>query len=290
MVGESSKRRPRALAVAPQASLSRPSRVLRTARWLPSGRSLAIGFALILAAGAAYLVARETSVFSVESIEVEGAPPALGAEIRTALAPLVGTSLVTFSSEAADRRLAGLPAVARARYDRDFPHTLRVAVRVEIAVAILRRGADAWSISRSGRVLGELGRGAYPPLPRIWLPASTEVTVGVPIGDSIRRPLQLASLIRSEGFRARVMIVREDAQGRLSLDLASGREVRLGDAEDLPLKLAVAETVLPKAVDARYVDVSVPSRVVAGYGTPSAGSETSSAASSNGTYNSQVSG
>jgi cell division protein FtsQ len=246
---------------------------------------------LLFAAGGAYLVARETSVFAVETIEVEGAPPSLATEIRTALAPMVGTSLVGFSSAAADRHLAGLPAVAEAHYDRDFPHTLRVSVRVEEPVAILRQGAAAWTVSRSGRVLGELARGSYPPLPRIWLPAAAEVTVGVPVGTSIARPLLIASVVRSEHFRARVMVVREDAQGRLSLDLASGRELRLGEAEDLPLKLAVAEAVLPKAEDAAYVDVSVPSRAVAGYATTGAGAASSSATSPTGTAtDSQFSG
>src|SRR5207244_7217907 len=97
----------------------------------PTGRSLAVGFGLLLAAGGAYLIARETSIFAVQRIDVRGAPPALAEQIRTALAPLTGKSLVSFSRSDADRRLAGLPQIAQARYDRDFPHTLRVIVNVE---------------------------------------------------------------------------------------------------------------------------------------------------------------
>jgi hypothetical protein len=51
-------------------------------RFAPSGRSLAIGAALVLLAGGLYVLARETSMFAVRSIEVDGAAPALATEVR----------------------------------------------------------------------------------------------------------------------------------------------------------------------------------------------------------------
>jgi hypothetical protein len=51
------------------------------------------------------------------------------------------------------------------------------------------------------------------------------------------------------------------------LQLTSGREVRLGDPSNLAVKLAVAAAVLPRSEGALYVDVSVPTRAVAGYAT-----------------------
>ena len=53
--------------------------------------------------------------------------------------------------------------------------------------------------------------------------------------------------------------------GELSLQLASGTELRLGDSGDVRLKLAIARQILPIAGRAAYVDVSVPERPVAGY-------------------------
>ena len=56
----------------------------------------------------------------------------------------------------------------RRRFDRDFPHTLRVRVRLERPVAVLRRGPDAWLVSvlgararapRSGRIRDCRGSG-----------------------------------------------------------------------------------------------------------------------------------
>src|SRR5581483_7512794 len=95
----------------------------------------------------------KTSVFAVRRIEIEGAPPTLAAQIRTALEPLEGKSLVSFSRSDADRRVAGFPQIASVRYDRDFPHTLRVMVTVEKAVAVLRKASEAWLVSATGRVL-----------------------------------------------------------------------------------------------------------------------------------------
>ena len=64
----------------------------------------------------------------------------------------------------------------------------------------------------------------------------------------------------------------------LTLILRSGLEVRLGDATDVPLKLAVAAKVLPLvAADTRYVDVSVPERPVAGSVFHAAGAAAASA-------------
>jgi cell division protein FtsQ len=260
------ERRRRTPARAQTATLPRRApRLTRLAPWLPSGRSLAIGFGLVAAAAGAYVVARESSVFAIRRVEVQGAPPALAARIRSALEPLDGVSLVSFSRSSADRRLAGLPQIAHVRYDRDFPHTLKVAVSVEQSVAILRRATEAWLVSASGRVLGTLQPGRYPPLPRIWLAAETDVAVGAQVDTG--EAVAVAAALRDAHFPGRVLAVREDGGGQLVLQLESGREVRLGDFGDLAVKLAVAAAILPRSEGALYIDVSVPTRAVAGYAT-----------------------
>jgi cell division protein FtsQ len=218
---------------------------------------------LIALAGGAYLIARETSIFAVQRIDVQGAPPALAARIRAALQPLAGSSLVSFSRSDADGRLSAIPQIATVHYDRDFPHTLRVRVTVEQPVAVLRRATDAWLVSSTGRVLAALRPGSYPPLPRIWLAAETGVAVGAPIETG--NAVTVATALRDAHFPLHVLAVRDDGNGQLVLQVSGGREVRLGDTSNLRVKLAVAAAVLPRAPDALYVDVSVPTRAVAGY-------------------------
>jgi cell division septal protein FtsQ len=220
---------------------------------------------LLVLAGGGYAIARETSVFAVERIDVQGVPPALGARIRAALAPVEGTSLVSFSRGSADRRLTGFPQIAHVSYDRDFPHTLHVYVTVEPAVAIVRRGPDAWLVSAGGRVLGMLEPGSYPPLPRIWLAAETSVTVGGTVETG--RSAVVAAALTRQRLPVHVVAIRDDGADGIVIQLPGGREVRLGDTSNLAVKLAVAAAILPQSPDASYVDVSVPTRAVAGYQT-----------------------
>jgi len=113
-------------------------RELDVLRFVPSGRSFAIGISVVLFAGGLYAVARETSMFAVRSIQVEGASPALAAEIRSELTSLDGRSLVALNGDAVGRRVDGLAAVRTAVVDRAFPQELqRARCMAEIPVVAL---------------------------------------------------------------------------------------------------------------------------------------------------------
>ena len=236
-------------------------------RALPSGRSLLLGFAIVLGAGGLYLLARATPMFALGRIEVEGAPPAVAGHVRAALEPLQGRSLLALDSAEVERRLAALPDVAEARYDRAFPHTLRVVVRPEHAVAVARRGPKAWLVAASTHAIGAVRPDAHPSLPRIWLAHSPEPEVGAPVSDRFGlRAVRALALARRAHFHGRVRTVRVRERD-LTFLLWSGLELRLGELRAIPLKLAVASKVLPRLVAAGgylYLDVSVPERPVAG--------------------------
>jgi cell division protein FtsQ len=243
-------------------------------RALPSGRSLLIGFTIVAAAVGLYALARFTPMFAVQRIEVEGAPPQVAAHVRAALAPLEGTSLLALKGGAVQRALAPLTDVSTARYDRDFPHTLRVIVRPETPVAVARRGADAWLVSGDGRVIASVPLGTQRSLPRVWLGGSDDPERGAALTDqpAVRAVRALARARRSR-FSQRILFVRF-REHDLTFVLGSGLELRLGDVRALPLKLAVAAQVLPELVQSgsyTYLDVSVPGRPVAGSNSQPAG-------------------
>ncbi len=234
------------------------------ARLLPSGRSLLAAFGMLAVAAVSYAVARETAVFAVRSVEVDGAPPAVAQQVRRALRDELGTSLVRIDLARARERVAGLPTVAAAAFDRAFPHTLRVRVVPERPVAVLRQGADAWLVSARGRVMAALARGSHLELPRLWLPKGAPVALGGTAPVELAPMLQAVRPLARVGLGARVRSVRASA-AELTLVLRGGLEIRLGDARDARLKLAVAARVLPLVpAGARYLDVSVPGRPVAG--------------------------
>jgi cell division protein FtsQ len=138
-----------------------------------------------------------------------------------------------------------------------------VRVRLERPVAVLRQGRDAWLVSASARVLHEVRR-PYPRLPRIWIPRSVDVTVNATLGGPGAQGIAAVAPLKPLRVGADVSEVLT-AGGELTLVLASGMQVRLGNSGDLKLKLWIAKQLLPLTHGAAYVDVSVPERPVAGY-------------------------
>lgn len=235
-------------------------------RFLPSGRSLLIGFALLGIAAGGYLGARETSLFAVQRVEISGARPSVVQRVDSALAPLGGTSLLSLDAAAIDRRLQALPDVSLISYDRAFPHTARVVVSAERPAAVLRRGSQAWLVTERGRVLKSLADPSGWALPRIWVADAAVPGEGALLSDerALLPALTLGRVLAADKrFFERVTEARA-LNGELVLGLRTGTELRLGAADDLPLQLAVARRIL-EAVgpDAQYVDVSVPERAVA---------------------------
>ena len=233
--------------------------------FLPTGRSIVIGVALLVAAGGAYLLARDTSLFAVQTVDVRGGTPQIRAEVRSALTPIVGRSLLRVGGGAISTRLESITGVRSFRYDRRFPHTLEVVVRAERPVLVIRQGAHgAYLVSASGRVVRTLTHPRLSRLPRLWLPQSVAVSVGGELPHAALVAAAAAAPLRTSSLPGRVMVV-ESSPNTLALKLASGFEVRLGDIGDLRLKLAIASRILHMtgaAAGTGYVDVSVPERPV----------------------------
>jgi cell division septal protein FtsQ len=236
-------------------------------RLTPSGRSIVVGVALLLLAALAYIGARETSVFAVRAVDVRGGTPALRAQVRHALRVELGTSLLRVSGDGIDEELAALPGLRSFTYDRAFPHTLRVVVRPEQPVLVLRRvpGTEAYLVSATGRVIRPLAHPRRSSLPRLWVTKDVHVAVGAELSPVTAAAAKTLSVLRGAPLPGGVHVVQVGAS-ELTLVLASGFEVRLGDDGDLRLKLAVAQRILratgAASDPAGYLDVSVAVRPV----------------------------
>ena len=116
-------------------------------------------------------------------------------------------------------------------------------------------------------MIAEVPLGTHPELPRIWLAHSGEPQVGESLSDQLGlRAVRALAIARTVGFRGRVRMVRVRERD-LTFLLGSGLELRLGALRALPLKLAIAERVVPGLLAQGgylYLDVSVPARPVAG--------------------------
>jgi len=236
-------------------------------RIAPSGRSVLLGFVLLALATGAYAVARETSVFAVRTLDVRGGSPALRAQVSAALGPAVGKSLLRVDGDTVARALAPLPGVRSFSFDRSFPHTLRVVVRPEQPVFVLRRvpGNDAFLVAASGRVIRSLAHPRLSSLPRLWVTKDVHVVVGDRLGTAPTQAASALALLRGAPLPGGVRVVLA-GQKELTLVLGSGLELRLGDVGDVRLKLAIARRILRQTSAASagggYLDVSVPERPV----------------------------
>lgn len=237
---------------------------LQLARLAPSGRSILIGVALFALAVGGYVAARETSIFAVRTIVISGGDPALQAQVKAALADEVGQSLMKVDGNTLARRLTPLPGVRSFRYDRSFPNTLRLVLRPEQPVLVLRRGADAYLVAATGRVIRSLAHPRLSHLPRLWVTRDVQVRVGEPLPGAVGAAATALAPLQGAPLPGGVRLVRGGKE--LTLVLGGGREVRLGDHGDLQLKIAIARRILRAtaagATGKGYLDVSVPERPV----------------------------
>lgn len=226
-----------------------------------------VGLGILAFALGGYLLARETSLFAVNRIEVEGGSSRVEAQVRQALASLAGTPLVGLDGSAVLRKVDALPTVVRSSYDRAFPHTLRVTIVPERPAAVLRRGPDSWLVSIRGRVIERLPSTADPGLPRIWVPGRTSVTVGAVLAPSGAGVAARAAGLAG-AFAGRVATASYTG-GALVFHLRSGLDLLLGNGSDVKLKVAVAQRLLAAVPSgSTFLDVGVPGRPVSGTGSP----------------------
>lgn len=237
---------------------------LELARIAPSARSLLIGFLILGIAVGLFAVARGTSAFAVRSVAVEGAPPGVAAQVRKALAPAIGESLLGLDLGQLRDRVDRVPMVAASSFDRRFPKTLGITIVPEVPVAVLRQGSSSWLVAARGRVVAALERGARPRLPRVWVKRGVHIAVGESLRGLPRRAVASVAPLATKPLPFGVTSVLAGGE-ELTLKLRSGLELRLGDETDLLLKLEVARRILPSLEGASgYLDVSLPARPVAG--------------------------
>jgi cell division protein FtsQ len=222
---------------------------------------LAIAGAVV---GLGYAAARFTSLFGVHELDVKGGTAEVREAVREAGRPFLGESLVALDQDELRRSLAELPTVRSVRLDRAFPHTLRIFVVPERALAVVRNGQETWLVSRQGRVI----RPADPETrrPVVWTAPEAVFQPGELVADESVH-LALAALRNLPPRFPEEIETARAADGAVALDLENGMELRLGKPESMSLKLAAAARVLRTMTASErdalaYLDVSVPERAV----------------------------
>jgi cell division protein FtsQ len=218
----------------------------------------ALGFAL-LAGG--YLALRDSPLVAVRKVTITGAGGPEGPRVRAALEEAARDMTTLHVRKAAlFRAVQSYATVRDLRVERDLPHALRIDVIRRPAVAALNVNGERLPVAADGTLLrGSIAPRHVPTLAVTAPPGGARLT-----GDP--RAQRALDMVTSAPQAMREHVARVDGRGVLRAQLRNGPEIILGDASRLRAKWIAAARVVgdPGARGARYVDVRLPERPVAG--------------------------
>ena len=225
-------------------------------------RLVALGATVLLVGEAARALVASPR-FAVRRVEIQ-AEPVLAKELAKRLELRPGTSLVLANTGKLTREVKALALVESARVYRRWPDRIVVSAEARKAAAVCRTGkkgvfydAEGWPFAMPGEWGWELPELVGPDL---------SAPPGHPEGPRSAARLLLSCLEElGEHGGVKLRRLRLDEEGRVTAELASGTEVRLGQPEEMELKagrLRSSLTTLAGKEEAEYIDLSSPYGVV----------------------------
>ncbi len=223
-------------------------------------RVVLVVLALLAAPGSLGLWLRTSSLVGVDTVVVSGAEGRQAAEIRDVLTA-AGLDMTTLAvDEDALRKAVSRYAVVRAlRTSTDFPHRLRIELDSHRPVAALQARGVVTAVSSDGTLLrGSTARD----LPLVGV---RRAPTGERVADAeTRRAIDVVTTA-PPALRQRVRRVFRGSRG-LAATVDGGPKLYFGGGRGLRTKWSAAAQVLADsgARGARYIDVRIPERPVAG--------------------------
>lgn len=211
--------------------------------------------------GGGWLWVRDSSLVAVRKVTISGVYGTQSTQIRSALT-LAARNMTTLDVRVGQLRTAvdPYPVVKDLRVATEFPHGLRIRVIEQLPVGAIVAGGHAVAVTGDGTLLHDVSAGSLPQVPVRLLPGGSEVT-DQPTLDA----LSLLS-VTPPRMLSRIAQVTDGSAHGLVAQLRSGPSIYFGDASELDAKWIAATEVLadPSSAGAVYIDVSDPSRAVAG--------------------------
>jgi cell division protein FtsQ len=207
----------------------------------------------------AYGVSR-SPLLAVDTVTVTGASHLTAEQVLDAAGVHEGDALVWLDTGAAVSGIEALPYVRGATLRREWPDTVRITVHERTPAAWVDGPAGKALVDRTGRVL-ETVEAAPPAMPQLL-----GATLVPPPGGTIDAvgAARVAGGLTALAAAGTTSV--EATDHGIVLHLASGTEVRMGEATQVGVKIRAAFAVLDAMQHAppAYVDVSVPTNPVAG--------------------------
>ena len=213
-----------------------------------------VGGAIVLLVGVVAVLA--SSLFSVDEVVVQGAVYTDAARLEEIIAKFEGEPILLVDTNAIEDELETLAWIERARVDTKFPHRLTIDIRERQPIATFA-GSDGRFrvIDRESRVLDVID--GIPLAPMLITGNHPDTDVGQFAGQAYAAAAQLVIALPAEIRTITTSVGVDSATGDLTMELQGGVQVRLGAANDLPVKLArLLQRVRDGLGDAEQVDVS----------------------------------
>jgi cell division protein FtsQ len=214
---------------------------------------------LAVLAAVAYGITR-SPLLAVDTVTVVGTAHLTPAQVEAAAGVHEGDAMVWVDAGNAISRVKALPYVRDVTIEREWPHTVRIAVHERTAAAWIDGAGAKTVVDSTGRVLETVA--APPGLPQL-LGAKVVPPPGGTVDAAPAAKVAGALTALAVGGAASV---QDTPDHGVVVHMASGPELRLGPATAVAVKLRAALAVLGAMQDAppAYVDVSVPTNPVAG--------------------------
>jgi len=272
--------RPHLLVAAPRA-LARSLRGAFEAVWARRRLRIAALVTLVCAPllGGGWVWLRHSPLVSVEHVRLSGVSGRDAKAIRSALLRAShGMSTLDVKQTALRAAVAGFPIVREVHASASFPHTLHVAVVEQPPVAVLVSGGTRTAVAADGVVLG-------PALASSSLPtmaASAAPPPGQRLGAGAWQVQAATALGAAPAALAREVQSAYSGSKGLTVVMQGDLAVYFGDSSRARAKWLALASVMSQehAAGVSYVDVRVPERAAAGFGSgvvPSGGSVPSGA-------------
>jgi cell division protein FtsQ len=247
--------------------------------------------ALLALFGGIWLWLRDSSLVGVRRVSVTGASGADAGQIRSAL-KAAARGMTTLDVNMKDLRtaVAPYPVVKTLQVDTQFPHGMRIRVVEQVPVAIIDTGGRRTAVAGDGTLLHDVAASsALPVITLAVVPGGTHVTGYV---------LSEVQLLAAAPYAllAKVASVSDANPHGLEVKLRNGPDIYFGDSTQPEAKWTAAAEVLGDggSAGATYIDVTVPSRPVAGVGADAAATSgagaTGSGATASGTSTAATAG
>lgn len=217
--------------------------------WRPSSTlGWVTGIVTVVAVAASAWVVFGTPVFGVQAIDVTGSKIAPPAQVREAAAVAVGTPLAQVDLDAVSSRVRTIASVASVLVSRSWPSTLRIAVTERVPVAAVSVAGGFAIVDAEGIVFDT--RPARPDGAVL-----VKVALLRPEDPTTRAALRVAVALTAP-LREPLTELVADTPTRIRLELAGGRTIIWGDAQNNEMKARVATALLNRP--GTTIDVSSP--------------------------------